>query len=254
MNSGERALRPQESVAQQYDELAHKLSAIERVISPYRDNVEIPFLCSVLGSVYGKRVLDVGCGNGVYARMLKQRGASHAVGVDVSSGMIEMAWAIEAERPLGVEYHVHDAAAMPVLDAFDVVIAVNVLHYADSRDVLAGMCERMCANLVSGGRLLAFVGNPRFDTMSADTHGFVVRRPAHPRDGDAYTVSILTVPPTTLRVYHWACGTLAEVLETSGFTDVTWETPESSPATDGGLPARRTVENPVNLLVSARKR
>jgi hypothetical protein len=30
--------------------------------------------------------------------------------------------------------------------------------------------------------------------------GFVVCRPANPRDGEAYTISILAVPPTTLRV------------------------------------------------------
>ncbi|MGH3686842.1 MAG: class I SAM-dependent methyltransferase [Pseudonocardiaceae bacterium] len=241
-------------MTQQYDEFADKNSDIERVISLYRNDVEIPSLFSVLGSVHGKRVLDVGCGSGVYARMVKQRGASHVVGVDVSSCMIEVARAIETERPLGVEYHVHDAAAMPVLDAFDVVVAVNVLHYAGSRDVLESMCEQMCANLVSGGRLLACVGNPTCDAKSAEAYGFAVHRPAHPRDEDAYTVFILTDPPVTVRVYYWTCGTLAEVLEKSGFTDVRWETPKSSRAADGSLPIRRTVESPISLLVSARKR
>jgi ubiquinone/menaquinone biosynthesis C-methylase UbiE len=232
-------------VDQQYDELASRISEVERVLRPYRDDVEIPSLCRVLGSVHGKRILDVGCGSGAYARLVKQRGASHVVGVDVSSGMIEVARAIERERPLGVKYYVYDVAVMPVLDAFDVIIAAHVLHYSDSRHMLAGMCERLCANLVSGGRLLAFVGNSMCDAKSAEAYGFVIRGPAHPHDGDVFTISILTTPPATAQAYYWSSRTLAEVLESSGFTDVTWETLTSSHVTNGDLP---------NLLVSARKR
>lgn len=65
VSGGERALRLQVSAAQQYDEHGGKYSDIERVVSFYRDDVEIPFLFfSVLGSVHGKRVLNVGCGGG----------------------------------------------------------------------------------------------------------------------------------------------------------------------------------------------
>lgn len=241
-------------MAQQYDEIAGRNSDVEQVVSAYREEVEIPSLCGVLGPLHGKRVLDVGCGDGVYARVIKQRGAAHVVGVDVSAGMIELARAIEAEQPLGVEYRVHDIATMPVLDAFDAVVAAAVLHYADSRAALTRMCERMCANLVPGGRLLAFVGNPTAETHSAQANGFVLHRPANARDGDAYTISVPTSPPITLRVHYWTRATLEEVLRTAGFTDIRWETLERTRTADGAPPVRQRVDNPVNLLVSARRR
>ncbi|MCP2168192.1 Ubiquinone/menaquinone biosynthesis C-methylase UbiE [Goodfellowiella coeruleoviolacea] len=242
-------------MAQQYDEFANRNSDIERVVGPYREEVEIPSLCGVLGPVRGKRVLDVGCGDGVYARVIKQRGAAHVVGVDVSAGMIELARAIEAEQPLGVEYRVHDATTMPVLDAFDVVVAAAVLHYADTRSTLVRMCERMCANLVPGGRLLAYVGNPTADPRSAQANGFVLHRPADPHDGAAYTISVPTVPPIALRVHYWSRESMQEALESAGFTDIRWEALERvRVGATGSPPVRQPVASPVNLLVSARRR
>ena len=124
----------------QYDALAARLADIEKTIHFYRENMEFPSFLRALGPVQGKRVLDVGCGDGRYARMVAQRGAEHVVGTDSSGEMIRLAEAAEAEQPLGIQYHVHDMATMPTLGSFDLVIAVNVLHYADSRATLDGAC------------------------------------------------------------------------------------------------------------------
>ena len=42
----------------------------------------------MIGNVKGKKILDIGCGNGKYTNQMKERGASRVVGVDVSSGML----------------------------------------------------------------------------------------------------------------------------------------------------------------------
>ncbi|MGW1838127.1 class I SAM-dependent methyltransferase [Streptomyces sp. NPDC002067] len=233
-------------MVQQYDAIAVRDADIEQVVGPYREQVEMPALLRALGPVGGARVLDVGCGSGAYVRALRRRGASQVVGVDVSAPMIAEARRAEEREPLGVRYEVHDLAALPVLGEFSAAIAVAVLHYADSRRTLARMCERVCANLAPSGRLLALVGNPGLPTGVPQANGFVVHRPAHVRDGDAYTISAPTVPATTLTVHHWACGTLEDVLTSSGFADVTWEPLPGTADGDGGAA-------PVNLLLSARK-
>ncbi|MEV6671391.1 methyltransferase domain-containing protein [Streptomyces sp. NPDC051162] len=240
-------------MTQQYDEVAKSYDAADDVVRFYREQVEYPSFQRALGPVRGKRVLDVGCGEGSYTRMIKRQGASEIIGVDLSEGMVERAREIEARQPLGIEYHVHDVATMPVLGTFDVVAAAHVLHYADSRESLENMSERFFAHLAPGGRLLAFVGNVHASESAQEASGFQIDRPDQPCEADPYTISIRTTPRTSFQVHYWPSETVARVLEATGFTAVTWEPMEGSPTGDDPERARRCTKNPVNLLLSARK-
>ncbi|MEU8538510.1 tRNA-dependent cyclodipeptide synthase [Streptomyces sp. NPDC048717] len=231
------------TLTEQYDEIASDYIDVERVFSTYRGLIEIPSLLHALGPVEGNSVLDIGCGSGAYTRLLRQRGADRVLGVDLSPGMVETARRLEEAEPLGVRYEVHDAIDMPVLGAFDVAVAVAVLHYADSREALARMLRRARANLVTGGRFLAYVGNPRLPSGVAQMNGLVVNRPDDPRDGDPSPLTIPTIPPTTLPARYWSCETMEEALRENGFGHVAWEPVK-------GIPAEGW--EPVNLLLSAR--
>ncbi len=238
----------------QYDTLAARLADIEKAIGFLRENVEFPSFLRALGPVHGKRVLDVGCGDGAYARMVARQGAGHVVGTDSSGEMIRLAEAAEAEDPLGIRYPVHDVAAMPQLGSFDLVIAVNVLHYADSRAALDGMCERMAAHLAPGGRLLAYVGNWACDPETVQDFGFLVDRPADPREGDPYTITIPVTPPASLRVHYWPEESLVRALESAGFSRVGWEEMvHSSASSDSAARLGRLLKSPPSLLLSAYK-
>ena len=238
----------------QYDALAARLGDIDQAIHFYRENVEFPSFIDALGSVSGKRVLDVGCGDGVYARLVAERGAAQVVGMDSSSEMIRLAEVAEAERPLGIRYRVLDVATMPSLDSFDLVVAVNVLHYADSRTALDGMCERIASNLVPGGRLLAYVGNAECDSEAARDFGFLVDRPADLREGDPFTVTIRATPPASVQVHYWPAATLARAVESAGFTNVTWEEmTHSTVSAEDAERLGRLLKNPPGLLLSAHK-
>ena len=57
---------------------------------PHSAYYERPATLSLLGDVAGKRVLDAGCGPGVYAEELVARGAE-VVGFDASGRMVELA-------------------------------------------------------------------------------------------------------------------------------------------------------------------
>jgi toxoflavin synthase len=238
----------------QYNALAKRLDDIEKAIHTYREKVEFPSFFRALGTVTGKRVLDVGCGDGTYARLVARRGAGQVVGMDSSNEMIRLAEAAEAARPLGVRYHVHDVATMSTLGEFDLVVAVNVLHYADSRAALEGMCQRIAANLVPGGRLLAYVGNADVDKDAARDFGYIVDRPPGLREGDPFTVSIDMDPPASVQVHYWTADSFVRALRSSGFTRVEWEKMIHSPAPDNDA-ARltRLLKSPPGLLLSACK-
>ncbi|MEV4314576.1 class I SAM-dependent methyltransferase [Actinocrispum sp. NPDC049592] len=238
----------------QYNSLADRLGDIEQAIHFYRETVEFPSFFRALGPVTGKRVLDVGCGDGIYARLLAQRGAGEVVGMDSSSEMIRLAEAAEAERPLGVRYHVQDVATMAELGEFDVVIAVNVLHYADSRTALDDMCQRIAASLVPGGRLLAYVGNADVDSGAAREFGYIVNRPADLREGEPFTVTIDADPPASVRVHYWTAASVVRSLESAGLTRVGWEEMTYSGVSDeDAVRFDRLLKNPPGLLLSACK-
>ncbi|MFF4407183.1 class I SAM-dependent methyltransferase [Streptomyces sp. NPDC001404] len=227
----------------QYDEIAAHYREVDRVVGPYRENVEIPSLLHALGRVDGASVLDLGCGGGPFTRALRRQGAADVLGVDASAAMIELARRTEQQEQLGVRYEVHDIVGLPVLGAFDIVTAALVLHYADSRSTLARMCRSAYVNLAPHGRLLAIVGNPRLQPQVSQPNGFVLNRPDRLRDGDPFTISIPTTPPTSLAVHYWSCAAYEDVLKDCGFTDVSWE-----PMT--GLPMDT---EPVGLVLSARR-
>ena len=96
-----------------------------------------------------ERVLDVGCGTGIVARLVRERcgSATRIVGVDVNPEMIAVARSIAPD----IEWHQGNAIDLPFpARSFDLVLAQQVLQFLPDRR--AGMKEmrRMTA---AGGRI-----------------------------------------------------------------------------------------------------
>src|SRR5262245_49085220 len=106
---------------------------------PWRTFIERPSLLALVGDVKGKRIVDLACGEGYYTRELARRGAARIVGVDLSSGMVDLARSQEATDQLGVEYLVSDVRALALRETFDVAVAAYLLNYAHDRRELAAM-------------------------------------------------------------------------------------------------------------------
>lgn len=117
----------------------------------------LPFLVRHLGVHPGMTVVDVGCGTGVYTRILASRlhGEGIAIGVDAHPGMIERAREQTQAEGWGalVEYRAADATALPLPDGCADVVFCNSLLWL-LRDPVAALRE-MRRVLVPGGRALA---------------------------------------------------------------------------------------------------
>jgi SAM-dependent methyltransferase len=129
----------------------------------YRFEFFGPAQLALCGEVRGMGVLDVGCGNGYFARALARRGA-RVTGIDISSRMIAHAQRQEAAEPLGIEYHVLDAAVLPagfVPQSLDMVTSCLALQdMPDVEKVLGGIH----ALLRPGGRFVVSISHPCTDT------------------------------------------------------------------------------------------
>ncbi|HLZ22407.1 MAG TPA: methyltransferase domain-containing protein [Ktedonobacterales bacterium] len=122
-----------------------------------------PPLLRLTGDVNGLRVLDLACGNGYLSRRFARQGA-RVVGADATAAIIERARAREAQEPLGIVYHVLDAANLEPLagDSFDLVICNMALMDIENA---AGAIQEVARVLRPRGRFVASLSHPCFDKV-----------------------------------------------------------------------------------------
>jgi toxoflavin synthase len=213
----------------QYDQIGRKYDAYARTATLKR--AESYTFFRLVGDLAGKRVLDLACGFGFYTRQLKQRGAVQVLGVDISPEMVRLACAKEQDDPTGVAYHVGDAIDLPVLGAFDLVTAVHLLAYATSRAQLLGMFRSAYANLVAGGRFIAYTNNPAFSLSKPNCtkYGVTILRLTPAEDGAACEAEFAADPPFRVQWFQWHRAPYEWALQEVGFRDWTWYVPEVAP-------------------------
>lgn len=114
------------------------------------------FQRSLPAPLTGRRVLDLGCGMGYFAREARARGARQVVGVDLSQRMLRRAE--EYGNDPGITYVLSSLEAYePEEAAFNLVVSMLALHYiADYRVIV----ERVARCLMPGGRFALSVEHP----------------------------------------------------------------------------------------------
>ncbi|MEE0139668.1 class I SAM-dependent methyltransferase [Fusobacterium ulcerans] len=121
-------------------------------------------LKKMLPDFKGKKVLDLGCGFGWHCIYAMEQGADSAVGIDISSKMLE-----EAKKKTkfsNVEY-----IQMPIedinfeADSFDVVISSLAFHYVESFE---NICKKVNNCLVKGGEFIFSAEHPVFTAQGRE--------------------------------------------------------------------------------------
>jgi ubiquinone/menaquinone biosynthesis C-methylase UbiE len=142
----EKSLTPELSreIRQSFNQSSHDEEHFPSTIDPRIQHVQV--LLKFFGDLTDKRVLDVGCGKGRFARVLAESNAGVFVtGLDISEAML-------ACVPAGVE---RVAALMTLLpfaaSTFDCVYATESLEHAVEIDRAVA---EMCRVLKPGGRLV----------------------------------------------------------------------------------------------------
>src|SRR5215831_10366104 len=111
-----------EEVGRCWNANAHAWTALARAgYDVYRDHLNTPAFFELLPNVAGLAGLDIGCGEGHNTRLLAKRGA-RVTAIDIAEAFIAYAREAEAQEPLGIDYRVASAVALPFADtAFDFV-------------------------------------------------------------------------------------------------------------------------------------
>jgi ubiquinone/menaquinone biosynthesis C-methylase UbiE len=125
-------------------------------------------LVGLAGIDSGHRVLDVGCGTGIVARLARERVGStgQVAGLDLNDGMLAVAARIAPE----LEWRQGDAASLPFPDGtFDVVVSQFALMFFPDQARALGEMVRVARP--AGRVLVSFFDrldcNPAFESLSA---------------------------------------------------------------------------------------
>ncbi|WP_329085077.1 MULTISPECIES: class I SAM-dependent methyltransferase [unclassified Streptosporangium] len=148
-------------MAAPYDGFAETF-ADEASGSAYNAFYDRPTVLDLIGDVNGQRVLDAGCGPGLYLAELVARGAD-AIGFDQSADMVRY-----ARRRLGPGVSVYQHDLDDPLDRMpdatvDLILATLVIHYV--RDRVAALRE-LHRVLRPWGRLVLSTSHPAADWLA----------------------------------------------------------------------------------------
>lgn len=115
------------------------------------DHIEEELILGLIGPVEGKRVLDVGCGDGILSVAMAKAGA-HVTGLDSDPRMLSAARERTSTAHAAVTFIEGDARQVPFADeTFDVVVAITVLCFVIDADRAV---REMARVLRPGGRLV----------------------------------------------------------------------------------------------------
>jgi ubiquinone/menaquinone biosynthesis C-methylase UbiE len=214
-----------------YDTIARQYQRAK--LQPWRTHLEAFTLLELIGEIDGQHVVDVACGAGFYTRMLRARGATTVVGVDLSPKMIELARAEETARPLGIKYRVGNGRDLAMENPVDLVVAAYLLNYARDTGELAALCGGIARCLKPGGRFVTVNSNPALNFSTAPSYrdygfetsvsgpfgeGAPIRWEFHLDDG-----------PFSIENYYLDVARHDEALRAAGFQSVRWHRPRLSP-------------------------
>lgn len=206
----------------------------------YKESKELPFrrvieeytIMKICGSLKGLKVLDLACGEGIYSRKLKNRGAAEVFGVDLSSEMIKLAEANEKENPLGIKYMVGDAASLEKIGDFDIVVGCYLLNFAETKEELYQFCESVYKNLKKGGRFIGFNDNPFYKAGPPNEfkkYGFNKEIPKEEDKKEGYPIKFTMYnkdgSQCSFNNFFWSPQTYEETLKAVGFYEIHWEGP-----------------------------
>jgi SAM-dependent methyltransferase len=171
---------------------------------------------SLLPKLEGKRVVDLGCGFGWFARWARQQGAKHVLGIDLSANMIARAKADTADP--AIEYVIADLEHLRLSESsFDLAYSSFVLHYISDFDRLTKTIFRA---LVADARFIFTIEHPIY--MAPTCPGWSIDREGR----KAWPVNHYSIegPRTTdwlakgVVKQHRTIGTTLNTLMAGGFT------------------------------------
>lgn len=189
-----------------YDQLADAYAA-KIVTKPHNAYYERPATLSLLSKVKDKRVLDVGCGPGVYAEILIRMGAE-VVALDANPKMVAFAQARLGDKVRVIQASLEEPLEFFKDESFDLVLAPLVMDYIRNWRATFNEFYRI---LRAGGTLVFSLEHPvmKYFDHRAESNYFEVERMTYTWNGFG--------PPVEVPTHRRPLGEIFNPLVEAGF-------------------------------------
>lgn len=170
----------------------------------------MPYMLRLIGEVSGKKILDLGCGEGGYARELTRKGAD-VVAVDCAEYSIEYAKKQSIKEGLNIKHLVRNSNNLYELEnaSFDIVLCTMMLMDCEDLD---GTVKEISRLLKSDGKLFASVLHPCFTGKNIGREGKGINREVIVEDYFTPKEYSQTLPGSTVEVI-WRHRTFEEYVK-----------------------------------------
>ena len=215
---------PKKIAPPEYDAIGAEYSKVNGV-RPLIKYAVYPSFFDQIGDVKGLDALDLACGDGLITRQLKSMGADAVAGIDLSATMIGLAKEKEQQEPRDIEYRVGKVGEIGQIGQFDLITAAFLLHYAETQEELARMCQDIYTNLKPGGRFITINNNSESPLSDHVDYGNLIKADRLPlQEGDPLHVIILGDDGSKVQFtnYYWQKQTYIDTLDKAGFSFVNW--------------------------------
>ena len=143
-----------------YDKIAKVYHAKRLIGKDWNELIEQPTSFALLNNVKGKKVLDAGCGSGIYSKILAKKGAIVS-GLEISQNMLD--FAKEHCKDYKIEFKRGSVDKLPYKnDSFDIVLASLVIGYLKKPENAFKEFRRV---LKKNGILVFSTGHPICDAL-----------------------------------------------------------------------------------------
>lgn len=152
-----------DSIQKQWDNAAEAWVDFVRTGKDYsRDEMNNPAMFEILGDIRGKRILDVGCGEGYNCRIMAKKGAK-VTAIDFSEKLINFAIRQEEKERLKIDYYILNANNLHIFknNTFDIVTCFMALQ--DIEDY-QGAVKETHRVLKKHGLFIFVIPHPCFET------------------------------------------------------------------------------------------
>ncbi|MDI6731280.1 MAG: class I SAM-dependent methyltransferase [Candidatus Margulisbacteria bacterium] len=172
--------------------------------SDYHQNVIIPQLIDLIKPQKGEKIIDIGCGQGVFCRRLAEKGIV-VTGIDASPRLIDIAK--KHSNNQAIKFQVADAADLKNISnaAFDAAISILALQNMEPLEKVIAEIARV---VKPGGRFFLVLNHPCFRIPRQSGWGFDEKRKLQYRRIDSYLseqkIPIKMHPGAKPDVYTWS--------------------------------------------------
>lgn len=149
-----------EEIKKVYDRLSEIYHNKRLVGRDFNELIEQPTTFSLLGKITGKKILDAGCGSGIYSKILAKKGAK-VYALEISKKMVDLAK--DYCKGDNIQFKYGSIDKLPYKNnSFDIVLASLVIHYLKNPEKAFEEFNRV---LKKNGILIFSTNNPSFTAL-----------------------------------------------------------------------------------------